>query len=148
MTDYPHAEFYQLLIQVSVITFDLSFKTQRHMLRQRRPAIKINFFFLLRYISGPKERQTLLGALSFDLKKDIFGDLTLKDLYDFLQQHSRKRSACVFQLKFVCVSTCAESLLKTQSILAFMAKHFQVPTEITKKRIRVHIKIYESNFSI
>lgn len=39
----------------------------------------------------------------------------------------------------LCVST---------RVLAFMTKHFQVPIEITKKEIQVHIKTYESNFSI
>lgn len=39
----------------------------------------------------------------------------------------------------LCVST---------RVLAFMTKHFQVPIEITKKEIQIHIKTYESNFSI
>ena len=107
----------------------------------REKLLKLTFFPLIKIHIQPKERQTLIGTLSFDLKKDIFGDLTLKDLYDFLQQHSRKRCACVSSSN-LSVSTCAESLLKTQSILAFMAKHFQVPM------IQVHIKIYESNFTI
>ena len=67
-------------------------------------------------------------------------------LYHPLRQLFIKWLVCVSNSN-LSISTCTESVPKTQSLLTFMAKHYQVPTEMTKKQIQVHIKIYESNFT-
>lgn len=57
--------------------------------------IKINFIFLIKVYIQPKDRQALIGTLSFH-PKNIYLEISfLKDLYDFLQQHPTKCSACI-----------------------------------------------------